>query len=592
MHFMRLGKWALALMAAATLAGNGEALYRLAVNAVFLRRSWQSSGSYRSSGDHLDLPRGMVERHVAPDASVYFVCIHSNRLLAVERSQHLAVSWAIGPTPVRFGYDPGIGDADAVLGCAYGPGPEFESAGLDPDAFEEIDEGGGIVLWMRRDRSKPTSARRADVPSPLRELAGLAAPLLVSVVGAMAAGWPGALFGLLLFSIGMAIPPLAGCRPSPGFVMAVSALCLAVSAGPATRRGMRNRLKAGQRAEGGGLMPACRAFLSRKMVWRAVAAGLGFAAVAAALTLSHTFMTPNGLGVSGGRAKLLYLAGGIPDGFFTDAAWSTLQPAYPPGLALITLGSYGLAGGCGEWMTQLLGVAAMAAVLIFFCSRMSAQWAMLVLLAAFFSPLVLRMASQYYAEPLVALFILVGWERVRDGEDDLVGWLLIGAAGWFKNEGLVYLLALWIAMRLFSGARSARWKHLLAAAALPALWHIGCRLHGASLDDFAPLWQPDLRQVRMTLVRMAAYTFAEPWVYAFAYPGCAVALVMVPSKRSPSLKTAAAAAVLCMIGFAWIFGISQAPDFNWHLDSAERLLWVPALLLLRELLGQGSRRIE
>ena len=591
MQTMRLGKWALALMAAATLAGNGETLCRLAMNAVFLRRSWES-GSYRSSGDHLDLPRGMVERHVAPDASVYFVCIHSNRLLAVERSQHLAVSWAMCPTPVRFGYDPGIGDADAVLACAYGPGPEFESAGLDPDAFEEVDGGGGIVLWMRRDRSKPTPARRADVPSPLRELAGLAAPLLVAVVGAMAAGWPGALFGLLLFSIGMAIPPLAGCRPSPGFVMAVSALCLAVSAGPAIRRWMRNRLKAGQRAEGGGLMPACRAFLSRKMVWRAVAAGLGFAAVAAALTLSHTFMTPNGLGVSGGRAKLLYLAGGIPDGFFTDAAWSTLQPAYPPGLALITLGSYGLAGGCGEWMTQLLGVAAMAAVFIFLCSRMSSHWAMLGLLAAFFSPPVLRMASQYYAEPLVALFILVGWERVRGGQDDLVGWLLIGAAGWFKNEGLVYLLALWIAMRLFSGARSARWKHLLAAAALPALWHIGCRLYGASLDDFSPLWQPDLQQVRMALVRMGAYAFAEPWLYAFAYPACAVALVMVPSMRRPPLKTPAAAAVLCMIGFAWIFGISQAPDFNWHLDSAKRLLWVPALLLLRELLGQGSRRIE
>ena len=87
-----------------------------------------------------------------------------------------------------------------------------------------------------------------------------------------------------------------------------------------------------------------------------------FALLAGALALSHTLVAPNGLGVSGGRAKLMYIAGGMPPEFFTDVARRTLQPAYPPGHALITLGCYGLAGGCGEWLTQLVGVVAGALV--------------------------------------------------------------------------------------------------------------------------------------------------------------------------------------------------------------------------------------
>ena len=130
--------------------------------------------------------------------------------------------------------------------------------------------------------------------------------------------------------------------------------------------------------------------------------------------------------MSGGRAKLLYLSSGVPDGFFTDPARSTLQPAYPPGFALLTLGCYGLAGGCGEWLK-------------------------------------------------------------------------------------------------------------------------------------------------------------EPWRYAFAYPAAVIALAGLPSLRTPSLKAAGVAALVAFAAFAGIFALSASPDFAWHLDSAERLLWIPALVLLREL---------
>ena len=39
---------------------------------------------------------------------------------------------------------------------------------------------------------------------------------------------------------------------------------------------------------------------------------------------------------------------------------------------------------------------------------------------------------------------------------------------------------------------------------------------------------------------------------------------------------------IAVAGFAIIFSLSAAVDFKWHLDSLERLLWVPSLLALRE----------
>ena len=184
--FLKNGSCLFALLAIATLAGNGGWLVRTIRGIEHLRSSW-GERAYRGNGDHVDLPRQMVERHVSPGTSVYMVNIKSNELMSVERSRHLAVSWAMSPTPVRFGYDPSIGDAQAVLGCAYGPGPEFSSAGLDSAEFKKVDEGGGSALWMRTGACPPSSTTlcaRSPTPAAWREVAGLLAPVSV-IVGAV-----------------------------------------------------------------------------------------------------------------------------------------------------------------------------------------------------------------------------------------------------------------------------------------------------------------------------------------------------------------------------------------------------------------------
>ncbi len=557
--------WLPALLATATLAGNSDRLGRLAINAEYLRGTWSGRG-YRSAGDHVDLPRNMVERHVAPCSDVYFAHGGDGGLRPVDRSRQIAVSWALCPNPVRYGGADDIGCADAVLITASGSGPDFAAAGLDPGDFEKVEEGGGLALWMKKERPPPQDTPAAT-PSLVRELAGLTAPAFVIAASAVAAGWTGALLGLLLFSTMMTFPPLAGFSPSPLFVVAVSALCPAAVClfRPWLRRGIAD-------TAGGG---------RGRFLNFAMAAGLLFGIIAGTLALSHTFVAPNGLGVSGGRAKLMYAAGGIPPGFFTDRARRTLQPVYPPGQAMITLGCYGLAGGCGEWLTQLVGVTAGALVFVWLGFHAATLPARLWVLAVMISPLALRMGSLYYSETFVALFTLVGWERLSKDSGDPAGWLLAGAAGWFKNEGLVYLLAIWLILNFRGLWRIAGWRNLALAAALPAAWHIWCRSHGATLDDFGALLRPDIFQAWAAVVRMCKYAFAEPWLYGFAFPAALVAL-MFPACRSPGLKQTVAVSGLCVISLAFIFAISESPYLDWQFKSLERLLWVPSLLLVRE----------
>ena len=569
----------LAALAVATLAGNVGRLAAWIENVERLRVSW-AGRDYRSSGDYIDGSRWMVERYVTPGADVYLTHEGTRGFQSVDRSRHLALSWAMCPRPVRFGAADGIGNAVAVLGSAYGPGPDFALAGLDAAEFRRVDERGGMALWLRRDWMPDSSASgRTHAPPALKEALGVIWVLGIAAAGFCLAGTTGGAAALLLCSLGMAVPPLTGARPSLLFMVALSALCIGIvwwkralfaeprqAAPPAQNKVIRI------------CWLVCCLLLAGWMSW---------------LALAHTFMSPTGLGVYGGKAKLLYVAGGIPGGFFTDPAFSSYQPAYPPGLALLTLGAYGIAGGCGEWLMQLLPVFTTAALLFWLGEREATSWALPWILAFFLSKQTLLLATLYYADPFVALFVLLGWERLRGGRDDRAGWALAGAAGLFKNEGLVFLLALWLVLRVSRGSRAASWRGLMLGAALPVLWHVSCRLAGAQLYDYAPVWQPDVGRILTALGQMFKLGFAEPWRYGFVYPmaGCAALAALISRLRgrrrgfrlSPPTGAAIAFAALCWMAYAVIYGLSTAADFGWHLRSSlPRLLWTPAILLLYE----------
>ena len=307
----------------------------------------------------------------------------------------------------------------------------------------------------------------------------------------------------------------------------------------------------------------------------------GFALAAAALTLSHTFSAPNGLGVNGGRAALWYLARGVPDGFWTAPAFETFQPSYPPGLALLTLGVFVLTGGPSEWAVQLLGTLPFVlclALLLRKARRLDGgvAWAAsLWLFALFFNGTVLNMASLFYSEGWMLLCILGGLSAL-DADDRPApratwrGWLFVGLSGLFKNEGILFT-ALLFAARAIETRRTLRDAPAFLAGLAPALaWLAITRALGASLPDYAPLWAPDGARLLAAAGEILRRAFLAPWETAFAFY-LVPALAWRARRPAPALFL-----LLCLPAFAWIYSLSRA-DLGWHLwSSLPRLLWCAA----------------
>lgn len=559
-----------AVLAAATLAFGAAGLSHV------VRASRHAPSS--SSAGHADLQpetaiRRLLSEHGLDGGRIFLVTSGDKREASVERSLRQAAAWVAMPTPVRHGPVADIGDVDAALS------PLFDDAANSSIAttgrFREAGAAAGRRLWIANARPDAKDGAETTAASPARELAGLAPLAAVCLAGGLAAGAAGALASALVFSLLLFLALLPGMSAGPMSVWFLAALSATVPWAFLRRR-------PGAQVQG--------------LAWPVTAGAAVFAATAA-VALSHRLVTPYGLAVTGGKARLWLLAGGVPQGFFADdAAWGLLEPAYPPGCASLALGCYAAAGACGDWLTQLAPCLFAAASAAFLASRTTGMAGRVWLLSLFLTPLALMTPAQFYPEPILALGVLAGWERIRGGRAS--GWLILGATGWFKNEGLLLLPAAWIAWRVSRGAARARLRDLAAALALPAAWHIGCRMAGASLHDYAAPWRlSPMRGVRAILAALRV-AFARPWVHGFAYPAALVAAVREWRRRElgkdghasmPPLHAALLFAALSFVFFGLAYACSTA-DEAWHLStSLERLLLSPALVLARECVADGGR---
>ncbi len=541
------------LLFSATLAGNWSGLLHFVRRTVADASQW-SGRPFRGNGEHTDAPRELAERFISSGATLYYCPITADGTLQpADRSVHLALSWALSPRPVRFGNKEDVGNSDAIIASRY------LTHGFS--GYSCVATNQEAALWRRGEAnlSKPEPREASQVLPAWREAIGLTFVCL-----------------LLL-----------------GIVNWAQTKCCAdvqSSVAPNTKPPIAtiNRVS---------LLVVSLFFI-----------GLTIA------TLTHTFLAPTGLGVYGGKAKLLYLSSGVPHNFFTDPAFSSYQPAYPPALAILTLLAYYIAGGCGEWLTQLIPAFAMALVLWLTIGKSGkAAWVWLWIVAAFTSKHVMQMATFYYAEPLAALCVVSGWLFLRQKKGDWRGVILLGMSGLFKNEGLIYLLAVWLAFGIralpgickdksgFVKTTSGIFKWLgcfVVAASLPLAWHVVCRLAGATLYDYAPIWHPEKSKFLMALWHLLKTAFLQPWNYGFAYPLAVLIIVVVfwqyhrgrfhrsMIERHPlaNIFVAALVPVICLPIFAVIYSFSCAPSFSWHLkSSAVRLLWVPSLPLLAEI---------
>ena len=549
------------LLALLTLAGNFRELRGFGEAHGYLRRTWDGH-PFRGTTLLADEPRRVLERHVVPGGIFLLLSNPGRGLQPFERTMHHALSWSQSPSPVRFGALSDVRNEDAIVRLYSTFPPNFADAGLDDRGYHLATSRNGAEVWLSNRVQPRATAKEAHFPAPgmLREALGMLPLLLAMAIGywrgrGLAAAWTA-----LLFSLAMLFPPLLRFRPSPAYVWLAAACCAAVAA----RMKLRKSSVVTMGMSG----------------WIA----LGYGILAAALALCHTFFAPNGLAVQGGRAKALFLAGGVPDGFFTDAAWSPMLAAYPPGLSLLTLGCYGATQGCGEYLTQLLGVFAMVALLRHLLLRAPFPAWRLWILSLFLTPTALSLATQYYAEPFLLLFLVLGMEQTQSKPERVLPWILAGAAGWFKMEGLALFLLWWLARRILKGRLSAPVSGLFAGIAIPMAWHIGCRLAGGLLPDMAPFWKPDIGNVVEAASRMLNAAFLRPWETAFVYPmALAVAGVALwrDQKKGRKVQMHEFPAILLggLLCIPLLYAYSMAPDFPWHVESScGRLLFDVAVL--------------
>lgn len=213
-----------------------------------------------------------------------------------------------------------------------------------------------------------------------------------------------------------------------------------------------------------------------------VALALVVFVILAAVALSHPLLVPNGLGVYGGKAKVL-LAGSVPDGFWSGLGFAWLQPFYPPGLTALMTAAFAFAGGCGDRYVQLLGPFFMALLFLELNGRSCRPMNLVLSLLFVLNPIAVDLATGLYAEPFAALSLVIGWRLVWRGRSTL-GWGILGLAGLFRLEGVLCASVAWTALRLFGGRTNARLTGLVLALAPEILWIAFCASVGAAIRGF------------------------------------------------------------------------------------------------------------
>ena len=300
-------------------------------------------------------------------------------------------------------------------------------------------------------------------------------------------------------------------------------------------------------------------------------------AVLAAAALSHDLLAPNGLGVVGGKARLLLAARGFPDGFFTDPRYAPYQPAYPPGAALLTVPLLALDD---VWYrasdpedrrltrapcAQLLIPLALTGLFAFALRRTQGGGVAVATLLAL-APLTLRLASGFYTEPLAALGLALGLHRARKAP--FVGALLAGSAGLFRSEGALLAPLLVLTRPAPHGWR--RFLHLLAAL-LPGLaWQLYARRCGADFGDFDFTVPPSWSRVGWTLKRLVAVA-ANP----LGTGGLAYWFVLRSGWRERGV------AISALVLGAVLLAFNRTPHYGWVVaNTLPRYLWLTLVPLL------------
>ncbi len=314
-------------------------------------------------------------------------------------------------------------------------------------------------------------------------------------------------------------------------------------------------------------------YLSRGRRLPSAGGAIGAAAVFVALcsvALRFGLTAPNGLAVYAGKAKLLLLAGGVPDGFWTSQDYAVYQPSYPFGMVLPALLAFFVGGGAETFCLQMF-VPFVLSLVFLEISEGKNPLAFLLGAAYVLCPVAQRLAIGFYAEPLCALVLIMGWKQVRNG-NALWGWGMIGAAGLVRHEGLILAAAL---LAVSSAANRRFDARALLLALLPGVaWQVFALSVGSHLQGYEFGALPSLERIAE-----AGYEAFRRLISGFELSGIIVlaGLLFAIRRKWRSMPTAFAAFALAAIVAVSMLGFCNSGEFSWIAQTVlGRYLWLAA----------------
>jgi hypothetical protein len=290
------------------------------------------------------------------------------------------------------------------------------------------------------------------------------------------------------------------------------------------------------------------------------------------------------------KAHALFLFGGADPKLFAEPAAAPLHLDYPLFLPSLEALGYRTLGAFGTQLVHvqflLLAVASVAA-LAWLLRAAAPPWLVWVVVAAVAATpnVLLRLLSGYADLPL-ALLVAPGlvaaarWLVTRERFLLELATLLFGAAALTKNEGLIFVLAAYLALLV---AR-APWRRILVSAlAVEALllpWQLYGRLHHVASDSvFAAGLHPHVHLgiAPIALRRLVAECFSyRSW--ALLAPLAVAALLLAAWRGDRRLALFAAVwAASALLAETWIYTSSGIPYSDYLDFSASRI--VSALVL-------------
>ena len=307
-------------------------------------------------------------------------------------------------------------------------------------------------------------------------------------------------------------------------------------------------------------------------------------AVLSAVSLKVGFSAPNGFADYAGKAKLFLAAGGVPQGFWAGPGFAVCQPSYPPGMVFPAIVSFAVSGGFGENLLQLFVPLALALLFLEIVGEEPrSPIRSLIALSFVLSPLAMKMAAGYYAEPMAALFVAMGLNAIKRGQS-MRGWALVGVAALFRLECLVLAVALLLCDSVCreTGKNDLKWWWRAALCLSPGVaWNIFAMLQGAHVQSFDFLSFPSPHRVCAAAKgAFASVLFLRNGLVPLCLVAIAVAISIVHGERILARKWLLACFAALLAGIA-ILGFNESAHYAWIVDNVmPRFVWLCALPLL------------